>query len=485
MAALIATGTYTLNAKLQIVAHSDTRLLKRLVELWTFFFGSILPYVEGVFLPLQTDSVLVSLTKTPEEKSSAGGGNAQSTNASGAGSGNPVSSGLRTERIDVRRIALGVFRDRVVLPLYDRLTQLFGTLGELDAPPVGSTAAARPHAVSVASESGHVAYTGEAEDGRALAPRLLQMTTVLASVLSGDEAQRALDSLFIALRQGAAIGAAPERDGARGGTNSTSAGARENRRGWLPRSAAKHGTQAAANAAAAAASDDLEYAAADEPDEWSASGHDSTFGTFTLSAAPVPNGAPAPRSAFATGGFTAGLSARPAFSEDEYLTSLRSPTQSSPNRTPDAADATSAAEGARAAPHALRTSHTAPAISRSSTDSDEASYVDDEYAASLPNSHSAGAPLSLTPHFLPESPGSSNAADDDAATPVQRQRPDVPFGRPPRGPLRRSAEPPIEEREAEPNANANAAVGLGLDSWADVERQLEVEGTWNRAQHAQ
>ncbi|KIM69010.1 hypothetical protein SCLCIDRAFT_58696, partial [Scleroderma citrinum Foug A] len=43
---LIGAGMVTLNAKLAAV--SDELLMSRLVEVWSFFWDNVLPYVEGV-----------------------------------------------------------------------------------------------------------------------------------------------------------------------------------------------------------------------------------------------------------------------------------------------------------------------------------------------------------------------------------------------------------------------------------------------------
>jgi hypothetical protein len=333
----VSTGAYTLNAKLQSVGYDDLRLVGRLVEIWTFFFGSVLPYIEGVFLPLQTDSVLVSLTTSSDvgqsngASSSAGGTGGASSGAQALHSfaaGEPETprkvpsafQGLRTERIDVRTIALTVFRDRVVLPLYERLVTLFSSIRELEG---GGTYAGaktgpkgmafRGQAVSVASEVGHVpsiSTPGPISAGMgsdSLSPRLLQMTMVLASVLSADEAQAAIDSLFKALRLGSAAPTTERETRTTQQYRGGEPGGRENRRDWLPRSAVKHGTQAPGNAGA------LD----DESDEWVSARAGFGFGMHQPPMASNNSLSFASRS-------------QPMLSEDEYLTSLRSPTLASP-----------------------------------------------------------------------------------------------------------------------------------------------------------
>lgn len=47
---LILNGMVTLSSKLKNI--DDERIVSRVVDLWTFFWGQVLPYVEGVSPPL-------------------------------------------------------------------------------------------------------------------------------------------------------------------------------------------------------------------------------------------------------------------------------------------------------------------------------------------------------------------------------------------------------------------------------------------------
>ena len=51
---MLKVGMNTMQEKLQNV--TEELLALRLVELWTFFFGGVLPYLEGVFEPLGNES---------------------------------------------------------------------------------------------------------------------------------------------------------------------------------------------------------------------------------------------------------------------------------------------------------------------------------------------------------------------------------------------------------------------------------------------
>ena len=48
VAELINSGMITLNSKLSGV--EDDKLIGRVVEIWTFFWDQVLPYVEGVYI---------------------------------------------------------------------------------------------------------------------------------------------------------------------------------------------------------------------------------------------------------------------------------------------------------------------------------------------------------------------------------------------------------------------------------------------------
>ncbi|KAI0790700.1 HbrB-like-domain-containing protein [Abortiporus biennis] len=108
---LIASGMVTLNAKLAGI--DDDKILNRVVDLWMFFWDQVLPYVEGALLPLQTDPLLSSLYRMPKAHKSSSSPVHQNAKAS-------VSSiALQsTPQIDVRTIALQLFRDKIIFPAF-------------------------------------------------------------------------------------------------------------------------------------------------------------------------------------------------------------------------------------------------------------------------------------------------------------------------------------------------------------------------------
>ncbi|KAF9579522.1 hypothetical protein BGW38_004184 [Lunasporangiospora selenospora] len=214
---LLENGMLTLNAKLTDVP--DEKLVSRLVELWSFFFGTVLPYFEGVFLPLQVElrsgnarRVSRKLTGRSGGGSSGGGGVSSilttisnggsglggafaiggnvgaGSGSGGGGGGGGGASGLESamsiasprttldldrnnddvEPENIRTMALTAFRDSVILPKTDRLRGVFANLFvAIDASiPVTDTAS-----------------------------RMLQMTSILTSIQSGDHDQTRMEEI--------------------------------------------------------------------------------------------------------------------------------------------------------------------------------------------------------------------------------------------------------------------------------------------------
>ncbi|KAF9311083.1 hypothetical protein BG003_007805 [Podila horticola] len=192
---LLKNGMLTLNAKLGDVP--DEKLVSRLVEVWSFFFGTVLPYFEGVFLPLQIDLKMYHSRKiTRKNTGGTNGGSFSSISSSGGGGGTIGTAGgsllstggglessmivsspkmaLEQERNEdsepenVRIMALTGFRDLVILPMVDRLGDVFAKLFmDFDASiPVTDTAS-----------------------------RMLQMTSVLTSIQSGDAQQLLMEQV--------------------------------------------------------------------------------------------------------------------------------------------------------------------------------------------------------------------------------------------------------------------------------------------------
>lgn len=112
VAELIGAGMTTLNTKLAGI--ENDKLLGRVVELWTFFWDKVLPYVEGVFIPLQTDTYLQQLHRAPKSHRPSSPTTLTSPvdEPQGATTHSPI---------DVRTIALRAFRDKIIVPVATRL----------------------------------------------------------------------------------------------------------------------------------------------------------------------------------------------------------------------------------------------------------------------------------------------------------------------------------------------------------------------------
>ncbi|CAJ0751734.1 7542_t:CDS:2, partial [Entrophospora sp. SA101] len=74
----------------QIVVLDQLMRQEEIIELWSFYFGTVIPYFEGVFLPLQMQ--------------------------------------VGSHKISIRRLVLMSFRDHVILPIRDRVEDAFNKL---------------------------------------------------------------------------------------------------------------------------------------------------------------------------------------------------------------------------------------------------------------------------------------------------------------------------------------------------------------------
>ncbi|KAM0790692.1 hypothetical protein ACM66B_004550 [Microbotryomycetes sp. NB124-2] len=130
---LLRIGTTTLSEKLApttpLNGPSDEEFLSRLNVAWLFFWGNILPHLEGVFWVLRTDERLraaVEGTQTPGSSSHA----------------NPIlppqiGSSFKADaaRVDVRKLALIEFRDQLIHPHVDRLLDIFQDMRDHESKP--------------------------------------------------------------------------------------------------------------------------------------------------------------------------------------------------------------------------------------------------------------------------------------------------------------------------------------------------------------
>jgi len=119
---LLYTGFTSLNQTLHGLP--DRGLVPHLVNMWLFVFGTVLPYTQAVFLPLDLEFKGHGSLMTSQEAADFWGANLDSTdNAFG-------------NELDVRRIVLISYRDNVVLMHYEILKNTFSRLS-LDSINVG------------------------------------------------------------------------------------------------------------------------------------------------------------------------------------------------------------------------------------------------------------------------------------------------------------------------------------------------------------
>ena len=254
---LLKTGFLSLNHTIRSVP--DDRLIPYLVSMWMQVFGTILPFMQAVFLPLDLEfkgrgSILTNSKMAAEfwgNLPSADTGSVFSTSASTSSDfASIVSAG---EELEVRRIVLISFRDTVIIPRFDMLKTTFsrlslesinftlsnlevggrtrGNSGGSDRP--GTAMSLDPHNASYSSQSSTLLGTASSgarsratsnlstgsnpaqevafqsfsspptarpsdTDSKQVTEtvgRMLQCLCVLCSVQSGDEAQEKLEEL--------------------------------------------------------------------------------------------------------------------------------------------------------------------------------------------------------------------------------------------------------------------------------------------------
>ncbi|KAF8608577.1 HbrB-domain-containing protein [Ceratobasidium sp. AG-I] len=117
---LVNTGMMTLNAKL--AGLEEETLLTRVVQIWGFFWEQVLPYLEGVFLPLQTEKILQNLSRPKPMRTSSPGSPTHDV------PGVVPLVGCLT--VDVRNVVLQSFRDSIIVPIWQKLYDQFVSMGK-------------------------------------------------------------------------------------------------------------------------------------------------------------------------------------------------------------------------------------------------------------------------------------------------------------------------------------------------------------------
>ncbi|TKA66764.1 hypothetical protein B0A49_04780, partial [Cryomyces minteri] len=120
---LLQTGFSSMEMMLRGIP--DERLVPHLVEMWLTVFGTILPFMQAVFLPLDLEFKGRGAIMSAREAAEFWGAMPDTSTSSSAGTSIQPTLG---EELDVRRITLITFRDTVVLPRNEALVAIFSRL---------------------------------------------------------------------------------------------------------------------------------------------------------------------------------------------------------------------------------------------------------------------------------------------------------------------------------------------------------------------
>lgn len=183
---LLVTGFSSLAQTLRGVP--DERLVPKLVEMWVTVIGTILPFIQAVFLPL--DLELRGQGPIMSQREAAEFWGPFALDDKNRAEERPASSGVATKsstELDVRRISLIAFRDVVVLPKHESLMAIFSRLsldsirsepspGAMSTPVDGQ---ARNRGISNAAISG----AERPGTGGSLSPRLSSFNSQASTLL--------------------------------------------------------------------------------------------------------------------------------------------------------------------------------------------------------------------------------------------------------------------------------------------------------------
>lgn len=124
----LRTGFSSLSQTLRSV--SDDRLVAKLVEMWILVYGSILPFLQAVFLPMDLEFKGRGHIMSAREAQEFWGAMPESLKSDERPSSAGGTMRLPTlgEELDVRRITLITFRDMVILPRHESLMAIFSRL---------------------------------------------------------------------------------------------------------------------------------------------------------------------------------------------------------------------------------------------------------------------------------------------------------------------------------------------------------------------
>ena len=140
---LLQTGFSSLAQTLRGVP--DDRLVTKLVEMWDGIYGSILPFLQAVFLPLDLEFKGRGHIMSGREAQEFWGAMPESLKSDErpSSSGGTIRMPTLGEELDTRRITLITFRDTVILPRHESLMAIFSRLS-LDS--INASASPDPNA---------------------------------------------------------------------------------------------------------------------------------------------------------------------------------------------------------------------------------------------------------------------------------------------------------------------------------------------------
>ncbi|TKA77255.1 hypothetical protein B0A55_06144 [Friedmanniomyces simplex] len=125
---LLQTGFTSLSQTLRGIP--DDRLVLKLVEMWIGVHGSIVPFLQAVFLPLDLEFKGKGVIMTVREAQDFWGAMPESLKSDErpSSSGGTIRLPTLGEELDIRRLTLISFRDTVILPRHESLMATFSRL---------------------------------------------------------------------------------------------------------------------------------------------------------------------------------------------------------------------------------------------------------------------------------------------------------------------------------------------------------------------
>lgn len=125
---LLDTGFRSLDAQVRRAEHEMGResVVRGLVQMWTVLLEKILPWMQGVFLPLDLEWEGVGPLNTTQQFWAPL--DPENTLNSGTGGADPTTPAPVSSYLDVRKLVLMAYRDTIILPRFESLKQIFSRL---------------------------------------------------------------------------------------------------------------------------------------------------------------------------------------------------------------------------------------------------------------------------------------------------------------------------------------------------------------------